>query len=89
MPRIPRIAKSAARSSLQRALLDLCVVAALGVSLMTTTGCQSGGGSVTGNEGGSEPVNETEANEYKKAVVRCYKTGGTRVVKVMGALKCY
>ena len=52
-------------------------------------GCQAGGGSVAGNEMGSEPLNDAEANEYKKAIVRCYKTGGTRVVKIMNELRCY
>lgn len=50
------------------------------------TGCQSG---VAGNEGGSEPVNEPEQWEYQKAVNRCHRTGGTRVVKIKGELKCY
>jgi hypothetical protein len=51
--------------------------------------CATGGGSVTGNEGGSTPVNKKEEFEYKRAIVRCYKTGGTRVVKIMGQLRCY
>ena len=57
----------------------------------TTVGCQGGGGggNIPGNDHGSEPVNEEESVEYKKAIVRCYKTGGTRVVKVMGILRCY
>ena len=53
---------------------------------LATTACMSG---ITGNDSGSTPVNESEGNEYKKAVVRCYKTGGTRVVKIMGELRCY
>lgn len=56
------------------------------------TACATGGGSsgaVVGNENGSEPVNDAEALEYKKAIVRCYKTGGNRVVKIMGELRCY
>lgn len=56
-------------------------------SLGPFTACQST--SVAGNERGSEPVNEQEAIEYRHAVVRCYKTGGTRVVKIMGELRCY
>lgn len=50
------------------------------------TACQSG---VSGNEGGSEPVNEQEQWEYQKAVNRCHRTGGTRIVKIKGELKCY
>ncbi len=59
----------------------------LSVSACSTGG--GGGGGVSGNENGSEPINGSESLEYKKAVVRCYKTGGTRVVKIMGQLKCY
>jgi hypothetical protein len=51
--------------------------------------CASGGGTVVGNDNGSEPINEKESLEYKKAIVRCYKTGGNRVVKIMGELRCY
>ncbi len=47
------------------------------------------GGGVAGNEGGSDPVNEQEAFEFQKAVNRCHRTGGTRVVKIKGELKCY
>ena len=51
--------------------------------------CASGSGGIAGNENGSEPINDKEALEYKKAIVRCYKTGGIRVVKIMGELRCY
>ncbi len=53
----------------------------------TLIGCQSNG--VVGNEGGSDPINEQEVASYKRAVLRCYKTGGTRVVKISGVLRCY
>jgi hypothetical protein len=66
-----------------RALLTMCTLASF------LPACASGGGGLTGNEEGSQPINESEANEYKKAIVRCYKTGGTRVVKIMGNLRCY
>lgn len=66
-------------------------------------GCQTGGGggggssggssgssgANTGNEGGSEPINPSEEKAYKQAILKCYKTGGTRVVKIEGTLKCY
>ncbi len=59
-------------------------------ALMFLTSCQTGGaGSVAGNENGSAPVNKKEAKAYKKAVTRCYKTGGSRVVKIEGVLRCY
>lgn len=66
-------------------LLGLCLTL-MSIALPLLASCQS---SVSGNETGSEPVNDQEANEYKKAIVRCYKTGGTRVVKIMGNLRCY
>lgn len=47
------------------------------------------GGSLSGNEGGSEPINSTEERDYKRAVLKCYKTGGSRVVKIEGRLMCY
>jgi len=60
------------------------------VLAFASSACQGGGGGgVKGNEGGSDPINAAEANEYQKATVRCYKTGGTRVVKIMGQLRCY
>jgi hypothetical protein len=70
-------------------LLRLVAPSLLLALAASAVGCQGGGGGISGNEGGSEPVNSSEANEYKKAVVRCYKTGGTRVVKIMGELRCY
>jgi hypothetical protein len=60
----------------------LTLICGLGV-----TACQTNG--VPGNENGSTPASEGEAVEYKKAINRCYKSGGTRVVKIMGELRCY
>lgn len=60
----------------------LTLVCSLGV-----TACQTGG--IPGNENGSIPTSEGETIEYKKAINRCYKSGGTRVVKIMGELRCY
>lgn len=48
-----------------------------------------GGGGVAGNTSGSEPINPSEANDYKRAILKCYKTGGSRVVKIEGRLMCY
>jgi hypothetical protein len=59
------------------------------LSLDLAACANGGGGNVPGNENGSEPINDSEASEYKKAIVRCYKTGGTRVVKILGELRCY
>ena len=41
------------------------------------------------NEGSSEPINENEKLQYQQEILRCYKTGGTRVVKIRGVLHCY
>lgn len=62
------------------ALFTMCAVFVL-------SSCQTGG--VSGNEEGTAPANEIEAHDYQKAVNRCHRTGGTRVVKIMGELKCY
>ncbi len=59
----------------------------LALSALFHTCAKSGG--VLGNEAGSEPINSKETVEYQNAVNRCHKTGGTRVVKVMGELRCY
>jgi hypothetical protein len=66
----------------------------LGPMLVITlllSACQSGGSGpeLSGNEGGSEPINPTEERAYKRAILKCYKTGGSRVVKIEGQLKCY
>ncbi len=67
---------------------------ALTYAAFSLSGCASGGGGggaggVSGNDAGSDPVNESEAKEYRKAIMRCYKTGGSKVVKIMGELRCY
>ena len=65
----------------------------LSFSLLTTSfACQSDEGSDTAveeNDNGSQPINKQEEAEYKRAILKCYKTGGTRVVKVTGKLRCY
>ena len=48
-----------------------------------------GGTDVSGNAGGSTPYNEREAIEYKGAILRCHKTGGSRVVQIEGQLRCF
>ena len=70
---------------LKQFLLSLSVFSAIGFSA-----CSSLGGlSVDGNEGGSIPVNEQEKIEYQKAIIRCNKTGGSRIVKIEGQLRCF
>ena len=57
------------------------------VALLHCVACQGHG--ISDNDSGSTPLNEQESLEYKKALVRCYKTGGSRIVKIMGELRCY
>jgi hypothetical protein len=56
----------------------------LWLAVAVLAGCQT-----TFNETGSMPLNEQEEIDFKKALLRCYKTGGTRIVKIAGDLKCY
>jgi hypothetical protein len=44
---------------------------------------------VEGNELGSAPINRLEVVEYKKAIAKCLRAGGTRVVKIEGRLRCF
>ena len=63
----------------------------LTASLMNTS-CQSDGTDQTAikeNNNGSKPINKEEEAQYKRAILKCYKTGGTRVVKITGKLRCY
>ena len=77
----------------KQALGDACkkqwLLGAVMASSLTACATGFGAGKVAGNEKGSAPVNEQEALDYKKAITRCYKSGGNRIVKVMGELKCY
>lgn len=70
-----------------RFIFALQLVATL--SLTACAGGGGGGGATQGNENGSSPINKEEENAYKRAINKCYKTGGSRVVKVEGQLKCY
>lgn len=59
-------------------------------SVLVWIGCAGTGGSgLSGNDGGSSPNNAKEEISYKKALLKCYKTGGHRVVKIEGRLRCY
>lgn len=61
----------------------------LSIPLLISLSCAGGSGGLAGNEGGSAPISEKEAIEYKKALLKCYKTGGNRIVKIEGRLRCY
>lgn len=82
----------------RRAMKPIFVVFLMLTSLATLfslSSCETGGGGdgaiveVSGNEGGSKALNPQEGYELQKAVNRCHRTGGTRVVKIKGELKCY
>jgi len=70
-----------------RFILALQLIATL--SLTACAGMGGGGGHSNANENGSSPINTTEERDYKRAISKCYKTGGSRVVKIEGQLKCY
>ena len=46
-------------------------------------------GSLKNSGESSRPINQSEETEYKKALIRCHKTGGSRVVKIDGVLRCF
>ena len=60
--------------------------------MLAMSSCAGGGGGKEiggkGNES-SKPINRTEEIQYKQALIRCYKTGGSRIVKITGVLRCY
>ncbi len=61
-----------------------------GLSLVVLGACATTGpGNVAGNDNGSAPVNDKETVDYQKAVLKCYKSGGSRVVKITGDLRCF
>lgn len=64
------------------------ITAALNLGALGCAGGSSGGAGLS-NDAGSQPLNDSEAIEYKKALTRCYKTGGTRIVKINNYLHCY
>lgn len=68
-----------------RQFLIMCLVF---VGPIMAVGCASGG-AIKANAGGSEPLNEEEKVEYQQELVRCHKTGGTRIVKIEGHLRCF
>lgn len=53
-----------------------------GIWLLTSCGTMGMGGN-------SESINAREDLAYKQATLRCYKTGGTRVVKIQSILHCF
>lgn len=74
-------------SKFSRAVCGALMAVASLAAVLTASGCS--GLQVAGNETGSEPVNTDEQREYMKAIRRCHKIGGSRIVKVMGELRCF
>lgn len=72
-----------------QACLARWLMAFLVGSLLNSCAGGGGSGSISGNEGGSSPINEQESVMYHKALNKCYKTGGHRIVKIDGHLRCY
>ncbi len=68
---------------------QLILLSLLGLSAISCQTDGSAGEGLQGNEGGSSPTNPTEERAYKRAILKCYKTGGSRVVKIEGELRCY
>ena len=58
-------------------------------TMVACAGGAGGTGTVAGNEAGSAAINSNEERDYKRAILKCYKTGGSRVVKIEGKLMCY
>ncbi len=49
----------------------------------------AGGSSIHEEHGSSSPINHDEDVAYKQALIRCHKTGGTRIVKINNKLRCF
>ena len=59
------------------------------IGVCACAGGGSTGGGVYGLKEGSKPINRGEELKYKKALIRCHKTGGSRIVKIKGTLRCF
>jgi len=69
----------------------ISLLLACGLSGLLAQSCAGGGrgGGFHGSDEGSNPVNSKEVIMYKQALIRCHKTGGTRIVKINGTLRCF
>ena len=59
------------------------------VFMLALTWCSACKTSSSGSAGSSQPINASEALQQQQALNRCYKTGGSRVIKIYGRLRCY
>ncbi|MDD9951302.1 MAG: hypothetical protein OXT67_07015 [Zetaproteobacteria bacterium] len=58
------------------------------LGLTLTTSCQNTQ-QYRSEAASSKPVNKKESIAYKQALIRCHKTGGTRIVKINSVLRCF
>ena len=81
---------------MRHAMKPIFVMFVLLASVASLSSCSTSGNGIldvgvdiSGNEGGSKALNSREGYELQREVNRCHRTGGTRVVKIKGELKCY
>ena len=77
---------------MERLLAVLCMFYLPVSACQSSGGGRPSGGSSAGILGGgesSQPINPAEEKQYKRALLKCYKTGGSRIVKIKGILRCY
>lgn len=67
------------------ALSSLCLTLLFGFGPLGSFSCVGG----HGQDSSSQALNDDEELAYKRAMLRCHKTGGSRVVKIEGNLRCF
>jgi hypothetical protein len=72
-------------SSLGRGSLGIWACALVILGSLHLAACQSN----DLGTGSTEPLNDSEKVEYHRALNRCLKSGGSRIVKVLNQLRCY
>lgn len=55
------------------------------IVLISCVGCMS----MPYNSEGSAPLNQEEFRMYSTEILRCYKIGGSRIVKIDNFLRCF
>lgn len=75
---------------LLRTIRSFSTIAFIVLLASVFSGCATNGDDPAHIEGESSvPVNKHEETQYKQALIRCHKTGGSRIVKINGELRCY
>lgn len=59
--------------------------------LLGAVSCSHGNGNSFdfSNSGGTEPRDDKEALKYRRELLKCYKSGGSRIVMIQQQLVCY